>query len=388
VKRRVAWLAAYLVAFSAPVFAEPGVTADKVLVGATYSLSGSTAVIAQAEVDGIIAWLSKVNREGGVQGRQIEYRVLDDALSAQRAVTNVRRLIQQDEIFAMLGGFGTAPVAAIVSYLATRQDLPYLFPYAGLTELTEPTKRSIFGIIPSYDRQLSVMLPFAIETMETKPKTVAFLTNNFPGVDVYRKVGRAVAEAHGLSVVYDEVFDVTMPERAAFVVQMKATNPDLVVLSDAASAGAKVLLEMERQNWRPKRISGSMTLTAEQFLEPAAKFAENLVVASGFVVPPTDEKAKPCNEALAVYKKEQKPSHFTVSGCLKAQIFVEALKRAGPDLTREKLIAALENIKGFETGLSGAISFSPDQHMGLTGVVPLAVKNGTYVSMGPALTIR
>lgn len=375
-------LSAVMIAGSAA--AESGVTEDTVHIGGTNAITGPVAAVCYAVTHGANAWFDKVNDAGGVHGRKIEYTVLDDAYSAQRAVGNTRRLIQQDDVFAMFGGCGTATAAGVLSFLRSRPDVPYLFPYAGLTELIQPVREGVFALMPLYDQQLAAVLPYVIEQMDPKPKTGAILSTNIAGADDWRQATRDAFEAHGIELVYDELMEVTLPERAAFVVQLKAKDPDLVVVADSAPGGSRVFLEMKRQNWKPQMATGIGTLTAEQFLEQVADVAEGILIPPGFVVPPTDESAQACNAALAKSNPDVKPNHFSMFGCLTAIVFVEALERAGEDLTREKLVSALESIQEFETGISGPVSFGPEDHMGLNSVIPFGVENGQFVVMsGP-----
>lgn len=382
--RHVTFLAASFAAalYATAAGAAPGVTDDKIVIGGTNAMTGPVAAVCSAVTHGAQAWFHKVNETGGVHGRTIDYIVLDDAYSAQRAVGNTRRLVQQDDVFAMFGGCGTATAAGVLSFLKSQPDVPYLFPYAGLRELLEPLKPGIFALMPLYDQQLAAILPYVIEQMDPKPKTGAILSNNIAGVEAWREASKKTFDAYGIELVYDDLMEVTSPERAAFVVQMKAKNPDLAVIADAAPGGARIYQEMKRQGWKPKMSTGIGTFTAEQFLSQVSDVAEGILIAPGFVVPPTDPAAATCNAALKVTNPDIEPNHFSVFGCLTAAVLVEALDRAGRDLTREKLIAALESMDGFETGISGPVTFSSESHLGLDSVIPFGVKDGNFVVLG------
>ncbi|MEQ8652472.1 MAG: ABC transporter substrate-binding protein [Kiloniellales bacterium] len=382
--RHVTFLAATFAAalYATATSAAPGVTDDKIVIGGTNAMTGPVAAVCSAVTHGAQAWFHKVNEAGGVHGRMIDYVVLDDAYSAQRAVGNTRRLVQQDDVFAMFGGCGTATAAGVLSFLKSQPDVPYLFPYAGLRELLEPLKPGVFALMPLYDQQLVAILPYVIEQMDPKPKTGAILSNNIAGVEAWREASKKTFDEYGIELVYDDLMEVTSPERAAFVVQMKAKNPDLAVIADAAPGGARIYQEMKRQGWKPKMSTGIGTFTAEQFLSQVSDVAEGILIAPGFVVPPTDPAAAACNAALKVTNPDIEPNHFSVFGCLTAAVLVEAFDRAGRDLTREKLIAALESMDGFETGISGPVTFSSESHLGLDSVIPFGVKDGNFVVLG------
>lgn len=377
-----------VLASSAAVRAEPGVTGNGIVIGGTNAITGPVAAVCYAVTHGANAWLETVNKAGGVHGRTISYTVLDDAYSAQRAVANARRLVEQDQVFAIFGGCGTATAAGVLSYLAGKPEVPYLFPYAGLTELIQPLKPNVFALMPLYDAQLAAIIPAAIAKMNPKPKTAALLSNNIAGAAEWRKVANEIFKAQGIEVVYDDLMEVTSPERAAFVVQLKSKNPELLVVADAAPGAARIFLEMKRQNWKPKLVTGISTLTAEQFLQAVPDVAEGILLAPGVVVPPTDAAAAACNDALKAHKPDIAPNHFSVFGCLTAMVLVEGLNKAGKDLTRANFLRALEGLNNFETKLAGPVSFSATSRMGLDSVIPFEVKDGKFTVVGGPIKPR
>jgi len=388
-RRSLATLGAVaLLALSAAIteaVAEPGVDDNRILLGGSNALTGPVAAVCAPATYGAKAWFDKVNRDGGVQGRKIEYNVLDDGYAAERALANARRLVQQDNVFAIFGGCATATSAAILQFLSSQPDVPYLFPWAGMSELTEPTKKGVFALLPNYVFQVKAMLPYTIQHANQKPKTGAILMMNVPGVEDMRKATRAVFEANGITVVYDELFEVNVPDHTPYILQLKAKNPDIVLFGDSAAGAAKMFLTMKRQGWHPQTGFGVATLTAEQFLDPVGDYADGWLSAAGVVSPPSAPEASECNDALKASYPDQKPNHFTMFGCLAAKIGVEAINRAGRNLTRQGLIAALEHMQNYETKISGPISFSPTDHMGTNAVVPFGVKNGQFIILGPPL---
>ena len=370
---------------AAAAAAEPGVTDTTILLGGSNAMTGAVAAVCAPASYGAKAWFDKVNRDGGVQGRKIEYNVLDDAFSAQRAVSNARRLVQQDNVFAIFGGCASPTSAAILQYVASQPEVPYLFPWAAMNELTEPTKRNVFALLPNYAFQVKALLPYTIQKAATKPKTAGFLMMNVPGAEDMRKATKEVLAAQGITLVYEELFEVNIPDYTPYILQLKSKNPDIVLFGDSAAGAARLFLTMKRQDWRPKTAFGVTTLTAEQFLDPVGDYADGWLTAAGMVSPPTAPESKECNDALKSSYPDQKPNHFTMFGCLAAKIGVEAMNRTGRNLTRAGLIATLEQMRGFETKISGPVSFSPTDHMGTSAVVPFGMKGGQFTVLGPPL---
>lgn len=384
-RKQFAGIGAVCVLLSTAAAAEPGVTDTTILLGGSNAMTGAVAAVCAPASYGAKAWFDKVNRDGGIHGRKIEYNVLDDAFSAQRAVSNARRLVQQDNVFAIFGGCASPTSAAILQYVAGQPEVPYLFPWAAMNELTEPTKKNVFALLPNYAFQVKALLPYTIQKAATKPKTAGFLMMNVPGAEDMRKAMKEVLAAQGITLVYEEIFEVNIPDYTPYILQLKSKNPDIVLFGDSAAGAAKIFLTMKRQDWRPKTAFGVTTLTAEQFLDPVGDYADGWLTAAGMVAPPTAPESKECKEALKASYPNQKPNHFTMFGCLAAKIGVEAMNRTGRDLTRAGLISALEQMRDFDSKISGPVSFSPTDHMGTSAVVPFGVKGGQFIVLDAPL---
>lgn len=352
---------------------ETGVTADEIVIGATNASTGPIAACG-AEVQGSIGYFKRINDAGGIHGRKIRYVILDDAYSAQRAAGNVRRLIEQDKAFAIFGGCGTVTAAAALPEIE-RVGIPYLFPFAGLDKLVIPPQKNVFALVPLYTTQLATILPFVVE--RSRPKTAALFTFNFAGNAELRKVIRDKLEGAGVAVLADAVMEATSPDRSTFALQAKAANPDLLIVNDSPANAARFLLETQRQNWKPKVVTGISTLADESFLRAVGDAADGLVLAPAFVRPPAAAEARECVQDVAAVTKDT-PTSFMMYGCLAAKVLVEALKLAGPELTRDKFISALEKIKEFDSGLGGKISFGPGQRMGVNSIFVVAVDKGEF----------
>ena len=359
--------------------AEPGVTKDQIHLGGTLGVTGPIAAICTSVAEGAQAHFKKINDAGGINGRKIRYDVLDDAYSAQRAIGNTRRLIEQDGVFAIFAGCGTATAAAILT-VVEGGDVPYLFPYAGLDKLIQPVKKNVYSLVPLFSDQMTAIVPYVLSKYPTK--TAVMESVNIAGHEGWRKAAREKLEGAGVSVQLDLLVDITSTDRAPFVLQIKEKNPDLLLLMDSAPSAARFVIEMQRQNWRPKMATGIATLTDETFLKAAAETMEGNIILPGFVLPPTAPQSKACVDELAAYKKDLAPTLFSMFGCLAAKVMEEALRRAGPDLTRAGLIAALDSIKDYDSGISSKVNFSAQQHMGLDSVFPVMIEKGQFKVVG------
>jgi branched-chain amino acid transport system substrate-binding protein len=359
--------------------ATPGLTATEIVLGGTNAITGVVAAACIGVQYGAEATFQAVNRAGGVYGRKISYTALDDAYSPQRALANARRQIESNDAFALFGGCGTATASTVLAY-AVETKVPYLFPYAGLDALVMPLKPTVFALLPLYSDQMKAITPYAIAKF--KAKTIAIVTSNIPGNKEWTAAIRAVAERAGVKEVYYKAYELGTPDVAPMVLELKQANPELFALTTSAPDGGRWMQEMARQNWFPKAIVGISTFTDQVFIQAAGDLANGRVIAPGFSVTPTDPRAKACNDELRAYKPDFKPSHFTLYGCLTAKVTVEVFRRAGKDLTRESLYAALNQMKEFDTGFTPPVTFDAANHMGLRAIIPVGVVKGDFVVLG------
>jgi len=365
--------------------AEPGVSANEIHIGGTNALTGPIASACSLVSHGALAYFKAVNDKGGIGNRKIRYTLLDDAYSAQRAIANVRRLTTQDEVFAIFGGCGTATAAAALS-IVENTPVPYLFPYAGMEALVQPTKKNVFALLPLYSTQVATMLPYVLERNQVK--TAAIFSNNVPGNAEWRDAARKVLQARDVTLLADEMIDVTSPERASFVITAKSKNPDLLILVDSAPGAARFFIEMQRQDWTPKVALGTAQMSDESFLRAASGASLHALVITGVTRPASESGSKECSDAMVSYNKDIAPSSFTTYGCLTAKVFVEALRKTGAHPTREGLIRTLESGEVITTGISGPVSFTTTQHMGLVSFVPLAASGNSFKALGDAVSAK
>lgn len=371
-----------LIPLTVALAASPGVTPTEIVIGGTNAITGVVAAACIGVQYGAEAMFQAVNKVGGVNGRKITYNVLDDAYSPQRALANARRHVESTDVFTLFGGCGTATASTVLAY-AVENNIPYLFPYAGLDALVRPVKPTVFALLPLYSDQMRAITPYVLAQL--KAKTAAVVATNIPGKDELTAAVRSALEKAGVKEVYGKLYEIGSTDVTPMVLELKQANSDLLVLTTSAPDGGRWFQEMGRQNWFPKMITGISTFTDQVFVQAAGELANDRVIGPGFSVTPADPRAKACNDDLKAYKPDFKPSHFTLYGCLTAKVLVEAVKRTGKDLTREGLIATLNKMKDYDTGFTPPVGFDPGNHMGIRAVIPVGIKNGGFVVLGPPI---
>ncbi|WP_051001869.1 ABC transporter substrate-binding protein [Herbaspirillum sp. YR522] len=356
--KRLVGLALLMVVLAAR--AETGVFHDRLLLGQSASLSGPLAGAAQACAQGARAYFDVVNAHGGVHGRRIEMRSHDDGYDAEAAVANTRRLIDDDRVFALFGHVGWPGVAAVLP-LVTQARVPFLFPCSGAPSLYDAFNRQVFTVRASYVREYRYLLRM-FNRMGIKRLALIYQNNVF-GKRLFDELN-AEAEARSLSV-FPGAIDATS-NFPSLLRRTLAQGPDAVLLVNGDPLlNVTVVRGLQEAGYHGRYFGASIT-GQRTFIEQLGAFSRGVVIAQ--VVPSPWQVSIPL---VADYRKlmvAQGVSEFSfgsMEGFIGARILVEALRRAGRHLTRERLIEALESINESNFEHRGfPVNFSATNHQG------------------------
>lgn len=358
-------LAAGATAAAAPRFAfaaEPGISKDKILLGSFLPLQSGLAAGATQMKEGCDAYFRYVNEAGGVNGRKIEWIVENDSYNPQQTAAVVKKLVDRDEVFALVSTLGTVTALAVLPFLAQR-GVPVVNPAGGHKLLNEPTDKNVFGILPKSSDIGESMAQFAVNKLGAKRVAIFFQNDQFGkdqrdgAVEALKKLDmQLIAEA---SYVPSDV------DVGAQAVALKQADPDVIILGVIPKHGALFAKEAQRLGWKPKMV-GHNTVADPVVLDLAGPEAlegiyVNLMTAVSSMNTPAVRQA---NQILAKYYPQTKPGYYPYLGMAGGMIIVEGMKRVGDDLTRAKLIAALEGLGHFETGVVPPIDWSASYHGG------------------------
>ncbi|WP_454723209.1 MULTISPECIES: ABC transporter substrate-binding protein [Cupriavidus] len=343
--------------------AQPGVGADSIVLGQSAALTGPTAVLGKQMNAGAQLYFDFVNQQGGVYGRKITLKALDDYYEPDAAAKNTRALIDDAHVFALFGYVGTATSEASLP-LATQARVPFFAPFTGAQSLRQPFNRYAFHVRAGYNEETAAILR---QIQTTGLKRVAVVYND----DAYGKAGldgleRALKAApdSGVQIVAREgVVRNTTEIGDAMQGAMKAT-PDAVVMISAYRTAGAFVKEALRRGYNGQFYNVSFVGTQALAREVGAKGSG--VIISQVMPNPGNATLPVVREYLRLLHAAGKPNEFdyaSIEGFLAAKTFVEGLRRAGKDLTRDKLIAALETMKSYDLG-GYIVNFSPDSHVG------------------------
>jgi branched-chain amino acid transport system substrate-binding protein len=332
---------------------DPGVTSTSILLGATTPLSGPYSAVSAVTI-GASAYFKHVNAKGGVHGRQISFRYLDDAYNPAQTVQLTRQLVEQDEVFAIFNSIGTEPNLAVRDELNLRK-VPQLFPASGSTSLGNDSARYPYtiGFQPSYLAEGWVYGKYLARTQGGAKVAVLFQNDDY-GKDLLAGLRKGL-ERSKVKVVAAEPYEVSATDVGPQVVKLKASGANVLALFAAGKFTSQAYATANKLGWRPKLVIDNMVAAASNVMtQAAAGGAGKLVeatVSAAFLKDPSDPKwAK--DAGLAQYRQIMRryapranaKDAYHVFGMAAAFTLVEALKQAGRNLTRDGLLKAVQNL--------------------------------------------
>lgn len=341
--------------------ADPGISKDKIVLGAFLPLQSGLAAGATQMKEGTDAYFRHINERGGVHGRKIEWIAENDNYNPQQAAAVVKKLVDRDNVFAIVSTLGTVTALAVLPFLNQR-GVPAINLAGGHELLNKPKDKNVFGILPMSFEIGESMVDYAVKKLGAKSVAIFFQNDQFGkdqrdgAVEQLKKLGMTpVAEA---SYVPSDV------DVSAQAVALKDKNPDAVILAVIPKHGALFMKEAQRLAWKP-RVVGHNTMADPTVLDLAGDAIEgvhvNLITAAETM---NKDAVREANQILAKYYPKTKPGYYPYLGMAGAIIFVEAAKRVGPDLTRQKLIATLEAFGTYGAGVVPPVNWNASYHGG------------------------
>ena len=355
--------------------AEVGVSDNRILLGQSAALSGPAQELGIEMRLGAQLYFEHVNRQGGIFGRSIELRSYDDGYEPDRTAPNTTRLIREDGVFALFGYVGT-PTSNAAIPIFSEAKVPFIGAFTGADSLRHPFNRLIFNVRASYFEETERIVE---EHASLGVQSVAVFYQN----DAYGKAGltgvERAMEKRKMKIVATGTVERNSVDVAAAVKTIHAARPDLVIMISAYKSCAAFIRAM-KQAGSPTRFYnvsfvGSRALASELG-------AEGFGVGISQVVPFPWSGTIPVVREYQKLLKESAPergvSFTSLEGFIAAKVMVEGLRRAGKDLTRDKLISALETMRNVDVG-GFNVHFTPSDHDGSSFVeLTMIGKDGQF----------
>jgi branched-chain amino acid transport system substrate-binding protein len=366
----------------------PGVTDTEILLGTHFPLSGVAAPYA-AIVEGISAYFDYINSQGGVYGRKIKLIIGDDQYNPANTVEVVRKLVEQDNVFAIAYGLGESTHLAVYKYLEER-GVPDLFVGSGIRVFTEPLVRSRFGANPNYYTEGMMLGQYIAENYPGK-KLGLLVQNDELGADGEAGIRKAL-EGSDVEIVARETYEGVEFDVTAQTQRLKGANPDVVV-GYAIPPQAASLIKVSREvlNWNVPILISGVSVTDVTIQLAGAQNAEGVVsVVFGKQVYQTDDPAIQRHlQIMKDFGQGVEVSNFTMYGQNLGELMVKTLENAGPNLTRESVIEGAEAIRDWCcTACLVPMNMSPTDHRPIEMELYTEVKGGKWVPISEPISFE
>ena len=363
----------------------PAQTTGEIVLGMSAALSGPSAALGRGMRTGVEAYFRRVNDAGGVQGRRLRLVVLDDSYQAEPVKDNMLRLLDRERVLAVIGNVGTAGAAVAVPIANERRTL--LFgAFSGAEVLRKsPPDRYVINLRASYAEETALMVRVLLKR-GIRPQQIAFFTQK----DAYGDSGfagsvRALNElgfsdtaslAHGRY----ERGTINIEDGVLAMIQAKV-KPSAVVMVGAYAASAR-FIKVARQLLPGATFLNVSFVGAAALNEALGPSADGVIVTQ--VVPPHDSMLPGVVEyrqALARYAPGTPPDFVSLEGYLDAAAFVEALRRAGGNPTRETIIDAFEKGGPIDIGIGAPLAYGRNEHQGSHRVWLTVIRDRKFVPL-------
>ena len=332
--------------------ADPGISSTTILIGGTSPLTGPAAAYASV-ARGAKAYFDSVNAKGGVAKRKIDYRIVDDAYNPAQTVQDIRRLVEQDKVFAIFNSLGTEHNLAVRGYL-NQLKVPQLFAASGATTWGRDaaTYPWTIGFQPSYAAEGWVYGQYVAKT-QRKAKIGVLFQNDDYGKDLLGGLKRGLGTS-GSKVIAAQPYEVTSPEVGSQIAKLKASGANVLAIFATPTFAIQAYVYANRLGWRPLVLNNGVSGTSNIMLL-ASEGGKNKTVegtiTSTILKDPTDPRwkddpgMKQYRAILSTYAKGASANDvYHVYGMAVGYETVALFKRLGANPTRAGLIKAARSI--------------------------------------------
>lgn len=370
IPRRSLVIGAGLAAGSALLPAGAFAQAKEIKLGQTMPYSGPASAygtIGKVEQ----AYFKMINDQGGVNGRMINLVSLDDGYSPPKAVEQVRKLVEQEEVLALFQTLGTPSNSAIHKYVNAKK-VPHLFVATGATKWNDPKNFPYtFGFNLSYQTEGEI---YARYILKEKPnaKIAILYQNDDYGKDVLAGVKRVLGGDKARMIVAEQTYEVTDPTVDSQILTLKASGADTFINITTPKFSAQSVRKVADSGWKPLHFLNNVGSSVGSVLTPAGLDKSVGLITVQYYKDANDPQWKDDPAMLQwrgfmgkYYRDGNVADASNIYGVIAAELMVQVLKQCGNDISRENIRKQAENIKNFKSGLllpGITLNTSPTDH--------------------------
>jgi branched-chain amino acid transport system substrate-binding protein len=332
---------------------DTGATDTEIKVGNIMPYSGPASaygVIGKTEA----AYFNKINAEGGINGRKINFISQDDGYSPPKTVEQARKLVESDEVLLIFNSLGTPPNSAIQKYMNTKK-VPQLFVATGATKWNDPKDFPwTMGWQPNYQSESQI---YAKYILKNKPdaKIAILYQNDDYGKDYVKGLKDGLGAKAASMIIAEEPYEVTQPTIESSIVKLKSLGADVFFNVTTPKFAAQAIKKMAEIEWKPMHFLNNVSVSIGAVMKPAGFENGQGIISSIYLKDPTDPQWKddPAVKAWNVfldkyYPEANRADASVMYAYIVAQGLEHVLKNCGNDLTRENVMKQAASMKNYE----------------------------------------
>jgi branched-chain amino acid transport system substrate-binding protein len=332
-----------------------GATDTEIKIGNIMPYSGPASaygVIGKTEQ----AYFNKINAEGGINGRKINFVSYDDAYSPPKTVEQARRLVESDEVLFIFNPLGTPPNSAIQKYMNTKK-VPQLFVATGATKWNDPKEFPwTIGWQPNYQSESRIYAKYILKNMPNAKIAVLYQNDDY-GKDYLKGLKDGLGAKAASMIVAEESYETTEPSIDSHIVKLKSTGADVFFNVTTPKFAAQAIKKNAEIEWKPLHLLNNVSASIGSVIKPAGFDASQNIISSAYLKDTSDPQwkndagMKAFDEFLTKYFPEgNRVDASVIYGYTVAQGLVHVLKACGDNLTRENIMKQAASIRDLELG--------------------------------------
>jgi branched-chain amino acid transport system substrate-binding protein len=371
---------------------DPGASDTEIKIGNINPYSGPASAYGTIGKT-IGAYFNKVNAEGGVNGRKINYISYDDGYSPPRAVEQARKLVESDEVLLIFQSLGTPSNTAIHKYMNARK-VPQLFVATGATKWGDPKNFPwTMGWQPNYQSESRVLAKYLLDK-HPKGKIGVLYQNDDYGKDYLKGLKDGLAGK--MQIVAELPYEPADPTVDSQIISLKASGADIFFNVATPKFAAQAIRKAAEIGWKPVHLLNSVSASVGSVLKPAGFENSVGIISTNYIKDPTDPQWKddPAFKAWVAfmdkyYPEGDKTVSFTVYGYSVAQTLVQVLKQAGDNLTRENVMRQAASLKNVDIGMlipGVKVNTSPTDFFPIEQMIMTRFNGKNFENFGPVIS--
>lgn len=375
---------------SADVELAQGVTDDEIKIGHLGPQTGPAAIYDLAR-KGIQSYFNYVNDNGGVNGRKLNLIAYDDQYQPSQAVQLAQKLVEEDQVFAMIGNVSTSNIAAYKDYLIDK-GVPLTMMSVGAMDFFDPPIETFVGsAIMNYRLEALVYLDYAVNELGAEKVVIAYQDDDF-GKEGYLAVTGAIDDYPGVEIVDEVTFLPSDTEFSSQAQKIAAADPDTVFYFGSPNPAANLKKAMHRIGvTEPAFIASSVAANDKNLFELAGKEVWEGTYSSavflGADLVEDDEQVSQFVEQFSKDFPDDPASGFAQYGWAAGQVLVEAINRSGDELTWDNLIQSFYTFDEWDGSLYEGVTLSEDNHFAITSMFMTQARNGEIEPISGTISV-